>query len=169
MRAILRRTVLLTAIVALTAGTASAAEQQGAPVKRPKVAVIGTGGTISGVSKSRVDFQDYQSGKIAISELVGDLKPEVDAWDWLDKPVHALLFAIHCGLLALSLGSSAPGGRAWMVALPASGLYAVVLEALQIPVPGRYWEWWDVVADLGGAALGAFVVARSRARLRAAS
>lgn len=78
MRRILRRTALLTAVVVLTAGTAAAAEQQKAPVKRPKVAVIGTGGTISGVSKSRVDFQDYQSGKIAISQLVGDLKPEVD-------------------------------------------------------------------------------------------
>ncbi|MFE3141616.1 asparaginase [Streptomyces scopuliridis] len=78
MRGILRRTVLLTAVMALTAGTAAAAEQSKAPVKRPKVAVIGTGGTIAGVSASRVDFQDYQAGKLPISKLVGDLKPEVD-------------------------------------------------------------------------------------------
>ncbi|MFD3525029.1 asparaginase [Streptomyces sp. NPDC058653] len=79
MRGILRRTALLTAVVALTAGTATAAEQHKSPVKRPKVAVIGTGGTIAGVSDSRVDFQDYQSGKIPVAELVGDLKPEVNA------------------------------------------------------------------------------------------
>lgn len=78
MRGILRRTALLTAVVALTAGTATAAERHKSPVKRPKVVVIGTGGTIAGVSESRVDFQDYQSGKIPVAELVGDLKPEVN-------------------------------------------------------------------------------------------
>lgn len=77
MRGMLRRSVLLTAVIALTAGTATAAEQRKAPAKLPKVAVIGTGGTIAGVSKSRVDFQDYESGKLPVSKLVGDLRPEV--------------------------------------------------------------------------------------------
>ena len=44
--------------------------------------------------------------------------------------------------------------RAFAVAAAflASGLYALLLEALQIPVPGRYFEWWDVAADLAGEA-----------------
>ncbi|TYB91462.1 hypothetical protein FXF53_30200, partial [Micromonospora sp. WP24] len=33
--------------------------------KKPKVTVIGTGGTISGVATSRSSFTNYQSGRIA--------------------------------------------------------------------------------------------------------
>lgn len=99
---------------------------------------------------------------------VGEDPSEDDAWEWLDKPLHALLFAVQCGLLALALGPSMPGGRGATVAFVASGLYGLGLEALQIPVPGRYFEWWDVVADLAGAAMAAIVLTRSRARLRGA-
>ncbi|MEV6366956.1 asparaginase [Micromonospora musae] len=45
--------------------------------KKPKVTVIGTGGTISGVATSRSSFTNYQSGRIAISDLVGQLQPEI--------------------------------------------------------------------------------------------
>ena len=90
-------------------------------------------------------------------------------WEWLDKPAHALLFAVHGALLSRELASRRAAGRAAAVAFLASGAYGVLLEALQIAVPGRTWEWWDVLADLVGAALGALLAARSRARLPAAS
>lgn len=48
-----------------------------AKAKKPKVTVIGTGGTISGVATSRSSFQNYRSGQIAISDLVGYLQPEI--------------------------------------------------------------------------------------------
>ncbi|MBB4960242.1 asparaginase [Micromonospora polyrhachis] len=44
---------------------------------RPKVAVIGTGGTIAGKSESRVGFQSYQPGRTPVAELVDFLQPEV--------------------------------------------------------------------------------------------
>lgn len=95
-----------------------------------------------------------------------DDPPRVDVWEWLDKPAHALLFAVHCALLSRALASRWAAGHVAAAAFIGSGAYGVLLEALQIAVPGRAWEWWDVVADLAGAALGALLVARSRARLR---
>jgi len=50
-----------------------------AKAKKPKVTVIGTGGTISGVATSRSSFQDYRSGQIAIGDMVGYLQPEIGA------------------------------------------------------------------------------------------
>ena len=99
----------------------------------------------------------------------GDEIPEVGAWKWLDKPAHALLFAVHCGLLARSLASSGMRDRGLRAAAVVSGLYAVLLEAAQIRVPGRSWEWWDLVADLVGIAVAALFIAGRRARLRGAS
>ena len=93
--------------------------------------------------------------------------PQGGVLEWVDKPVHALLFAVHCGLLALYLATARRRRGAFGAAFLASGLYGLLLEALQIPVPGRDWEWWDLAANLTGAALGALLVARSRARLRA--
>ncbi|MEU4677873.1 asparaginase [Micromonospora sp. NPDC023737] len=45
--------------------------------KKPKVTVIGTGGTISGVATSRSSFTNYQSGRIAIKDMVAQLQPEI--------------------------------------------------------------------------------------------
>ncbi|MEU1785595.1 asparaginase [Streptomyces sparsogenes] len=85
MRELARRSTVLLTLIALALGTtasvagaeAARADSGGKPV--PKVAVIGTGGTIAGVSRTRVSFQDYESGKLPVSRLVNDLKPEVDA------------------------------------------------------------------------------------------
>lgn len=48
-----------------------------AKTRKPKVAVVGTGGTISGVATSRSAYTDYQSGRIPIATLVGQLQPEI--------------------------------------------------------------------------------------------
>ncbi|GAA2323539.1 MULTISPECIES: asparaginase [Streptomyces] len=80
MRMLTRRsTVLLTLLTAAVGTTAPVAGAEQEKKALPKVAVIGTGGTIAGVSKSRVSFQDYEAGKLPIAKLVGDLKPEVDS------------------------------------------------------------------------------------------
>jgi L-asparaginase len=43
----------------------------------PKVTVIGTGGTISGVAPTRSDFTNYRSGQIPIETMVGQIQPEI--------------------------------------------------------------------------------------------
>ncbi|GAA2073859.1 asparaginase [Actinomadura alba] len=68
--------LILAGLTVLTAGgmtSASAAERQ----KTPKIVVIGTGGTISGVSDTRVSFQTYRSGQLKISDMVAHLQPEI--------------------------------------------------------------------------------------------
>jgi len=50
-----------------------------AKARKPKVTVVGTGGTISGVAESRSSFTEYQSGQITIESLVGQLQPEIGA------------------------------------------------------------------------------------------
>ncbi|MEE6263081.1 asparaginase [Plantactinospora sonchi] len=48
-----------------------------ARTREPRVTVIGTGGTISGVATSRSSYTDYRSGQIPIASLVGQLQPEI--------------------------------------------------------------------------------------------
>jgi len=50
-----------------------------AKTKKPKITVIGTGGTISGVATSRSSFTDYRSGQITIASLVDQLRPEIES------------------------------------------------------------------------------------------
>jgi len=77
---IAHRTTALLCSFAVAAGVSLAGASAHAEGRKdlPEVAVIGTGGTISGVSTNRVSFQDYQSGKLAISKMVDELKPEVN-------------------------------------------------------------------------------------------
>lgn len=48
-----------------------------AKTRKPKVTVIGTGGTIAGVATSRSSYTDYRSGQIPIADMVGQLQPEL--------------------------------------------------------------------------------------------
>ncbi|WP_419665992.1 asparaginase [Streptomyces sp. 2-1] len=77
---IAHRTTALLCSFAVAAGVSLAGASAHADERKdlPEVAVIGTGGTISGVSTNRVSFQDYQSGKLAISKMVDELRPEVN-------------------------------------------------------------------------------------------
>ncbi|MYU12857.1 asparaginase [Streptomyces sp. SID8361] len=67
---------LVAVALGVTASLAGAAEPHPRPT--PKVAVIGNRGTIAGVSRTKVSFDDYQAGKLPVSRLVGDLRPEVN-------------------------------------------------------------------------------------------
>jgi L-asparaginase len=67
-------------VTSASAAPAAAPVPAAAPAKqggKPKIVVIGTGGTISGVSSTRVSFQTYQSGQLKISDMVGYLQPEI--------------------------------------------------------------------------------------------
>ncbi len=67
------RTLLLAALVALAAPAAGLAQDP-----PPTVAVVGTGGTIAGVSETRTSFITYRGGTIPVADLVGELRPEVE-------------------------------------------------------------------------------------------
>ncbi|MEV0622974.1 asparaginase [Nonomuraea sp. NPDC050404] len=72
----LKRTLAATAAAAVIIfGTAPAlaAEQ----TAKPKIAVIGTGGTIAGAAGSRVSFEGYEPGRLPTADLVKFLQPEV--------------------------------------------------------------------------------------------
>ncbi|MFF4480565.1 asparaginase [Streptomyces sp. NPDC001520] len=76
-----RRFTVVAALVAVALGTTASlagAAEPPHPRPTPKVAVIGTGGTIAGVSRSKVSFDDYEAGKLRVSRLVNDLRPEVN-------------------------------------------------------------------------------------------
>ncbi|AGP53135.1 asparaginase [Streptomyces rapamycinicus] len=75
-----RRSGVLITLMALALGTTTTLAGAAEPIPRPtpKVAVIGTGGTIAGVSRTKVSFDDYQAGKLPVSRLVNDLGPEVN-------------------------------------------------------------------------------------------
>ncbi len=106
---------------------------------------------------------------VAVLLLVpGDEVPDPGFWDWLDKPVHAVLFAVHFALLPMALAAWRRRGAGLAVPAALSGAYALLLEAAQIRVPGRSWDLWDLVADFAGIVLMALWLGRRRARLRGA-
>jgi L-asparaginase len=46
--------------------------------RKPRITVIGTGGTIAGQSETRTSFQNYRAGQKLIADMVGELKPQID-------------------------------------------------------------------------------------------
>lgn len=102
---------------------------------------------------------------VVLLALPGDELPDPGPWDWLDKPVHAVLFGIHFALLARALA----GGRRRLLAALASAAFAVVMEVAQLWVPGRGWEWWDLAAGFAGIAAAGVFLAGPRARLSPSS
>lgn len=73
MRAIHLRAGFVSAFI-LAAATPPAAGQE----RVPRVTVVGTGGTIAGVSETRTSFQSYRSGQLPIQEMVDELRPQID-------------------------------------------------------------------------------------------
>lgn len=82
-----------------------------------------------------------------------------------DKLNHLAAFMA----LALAAGfGTAPGRRnTWRVVL-ALLVYGGFIELVQTQIPGREGEWADLAADLVGVALGLWLTAALRGRLRTA-
>ena len=83
----------------------------------------------------------------------GAAVPSLPRFDWLDKLVHLVAF---CGmtwflLRSLESASRTPPRRA--IAAISSLVYAILLEALQIAIPGRDWDIGDVIASALGIGL----------------
>ena len=99
--------------------------------------------------------------------LAPNLAPPAGAGGGLDLDIlldtvgHGLLFGIFAVLLWRALEGRIRGGGRW--ALAGASLYALVLELLQIPVPGRGWEWIDLASGVFGAALAVGWLFRGRA------
>jgi len=96
---------------------------------------------------------------------------ELSAPQWLatftvtggDKLIHGLLFLTQAALLERAWPrSTSPPTRAWLAVLVAL-LYGLALEGAQEMVPGRGWQWSDVLADGVGAALWPLFAAWRRA------
>lgn len=79
--------------------------------------------------------------------------PSSDALGHTDKIVHFALFAISGGLLAFAW-HQLPGWQLWAFMM----VLALITEAGQIYIPGRGWDWWDVVADVVGAGVAIILV-----------
>jgi hypothetical protein len=96
----------------------------------------------------------WAAGLFALSSLpLGD--GSLDFW-WRfehdDKVVHAALYAVLGALLRLGSGRGS-------VAVAGGGLVGVVDEwVVQARVPGRHPDPFDLLADVVGAALGAWAV-----------
>lgn len=76
----------------------------------------------------------------------------------LDTAGHAVLMFGFALLVVRSLGRRVSQPRVWGVAV--SALWALLLELLQIPIPGRGWELIDLGSGVVGALAGAALSAR---------
>jgi L-asparaginase len=70
--------LLLLAATGAAAQQAPGQEAAAAGTPRPRVTVIGTGGTMAGVSTTRTSFQTYRAGQVPIADMVYTLKPQID-------------------------------------------------------------------------------------------
>jgi VanZ family protein len=81
-----------------------------------------------------------------------------------DKVAHFVLFG---GLSALLYWNLAPSGRANLLTVPGqTAVVAAIVELLQIAVPGRGLETWDLVWGAAGGLLAYVVLARRNLRVR---
>jgi VanZ family protein len=84
--------------------------------------------------------------------------------DWIS---HGTVYAVLGGLLCRALASGAPGaGRELWSAVAIATLYGVSDECHQYFVPGRQAEVADVVKDLAGSILGAWLWTRTAPQAR---
>jgi VanZ family protein len=100
----------------------------------------------------------------ALSSIPGTRLPAIDL-PQSDKVVHALLYGVLGGLLGRALDRSRAGGRArshLLLAILIATFYGISDELHQLWTPQRTADWRDVVADAGGATLGALSLVAMR-------
>jgi hypothetical protein len=89
-----------------------------------------------------------------------ETSPPTAIGEWevgLDKPVHAATHGFMVVIPALLVT-----GRWRALAIGAGLTTAIALEFGQLFVPGRSFEWLDIIANTTGAALGWYVAVRLR-------
>jgi hypothetical protein len=100
----------------------------------------------------------------ALSSIPGTRLPAIDL-PQSDKIVHALLYGVLGGLLCRALDRSRASGKArsrLLLAILIATAYGITDELHQLWTPQRSADWRDVVADAGGAALGAMTLVAMR-------
>ena len=88
-----------------------------------------------------------------------DQVPQILQWTHSDKVLHFVIFAITALLIHLSFE------RLSIWSLLAFGtIYGLILEVIQIYIPGRSFELMDLLSDIGGTLIGslAFTYFNSR-------
>jgi len=98
--------------------------------------------------------------------LPGDAFPQMGHWlpqsfeGWIDKVEHLVAFAVMVVLVHRSLRESGRIQRPLLTAAFLTLGYALLLELLQLVVPGRTWAPADLVADLVGVLLPLPIISR---------
>ena len=76
----------------------------------------------------------------------------------IDKLVHTFVFSILSLLMIIGLKKQHDqmflNFNAITVSISAVSLYGVAIECLQILIPGRFFEWQDMLANTVGAVVG---------------
>jgi len=103
-----------------------------------------------------------------LSSIPGGRLPTIDL-PQSDKVVHALFYGVLAGLTFRALGRSHGAGTPrfhFLLAILIATAYGISDEIHQLWTPQRSADWRDVVADAGGAIVGAAAMFRfSRRRL----
>lgn len=104
----------------------------------------------------------------ALSSIPGTRLPPVHL-TFADKIAHLLVYGILGGLAcrALTLTTRWSGTRTLLTSILLALCYGISDEVHQLFVPWRSFDGFDVVADVMGATLGAFVALRWAVRRRA--
>ena len=96
--------------------------------------------------------------------LPGDALPPIGSWlpasleAWLDKIEHFIAFFIMTILVWRVLSPAGTTRRPVLASAAWTLGYALLLEALQIPHPSRFWAPADLLADVLGVAVGVVIV-----------
>lgn len=91
---------------------------------------------------------------IATTVPVTDFAVRRSTW-WLDELVHGTLYLVLGWLVGLALGAAGRrSAGAWMIALPALAIFALLDELHQRWLPGRVASLGDWSADVVGATIG---------------
>lgn len=76
-----------------------------------------------------------------------------------DKVAHTAVYLILAVLFSGWMRRRNPVRPWWFIVLVLAA-FGVLDELHQIPIPGRFFSWWDVAADLAGASAGCLLAQR---------
>ena len=82
----------------------------------------------------------------------------------MDKIYHIIEYAIlgYLILRVMEQGMRMYGGWMIILCILIGSIYGLSDEIHQILVPGRYFSWWDMTANIAGTALGSWIYLKIR-------